>query len=202
MVFNTVIGQYRLNAYGGQTNAIENLESLNFSESGRKIAEYSNGEVNRGIICINYVYANGTYDYGASNWNGIVSSLVPKSLFGSDFKKSWFIDSQNQKLVTLLTLEGSTLTGYYDSFASFGFFGFIKFLLISWIMGALWKRRSTSQISLFLYLALLTPALHLITHSSDNFINSLIIYSLFAYPFIKTISIRAYPLSLHNRLES
>lgn len=202
MVFNTVIGQYRLNAYGGQTNAIENLESLNFSESGRKIAEYSNGEVNRGIICINYVYANGTYDYGASNWNGIVSSLLPKSLFGSDFKKSWFIDSQNQKLVTLLTLEGSTLTGYYDSFASFGFFGFVKFLLISYIMGALWKRRSTSQISLFLYLALLTPALHLITHSSDNFINSLIIYSLFAYPFIKAISIRAYPLSLNNRLES
>ena len=202
LVFNTVIGQYRLNAYGGQTNALENIESLDFNESGRKIAESSNGEVNRGIICINYVYANGTYDYGMSNWNGIITTLVPKSLFGSDFKKSWYIESQNEKLVKFLTMEGSTLTGYYDSFASFGIFGFIKFLLISWIMGALWKKRNLSQISIFLYLALLTPALHLITHSSDNFINSLIVYSIFAYPFIKSISRKVYPQYLNNRIEA
>lgn len=129
----------------------------------------------------------GCYDYGAFNWNGIVKDFVPTALVSRDLKKSMMIENESNDLVSHLTKSGSTMTGYFDSFRSFGLFGFIKFLVIGFIMGFLWKRREASDISLLTYFMLLTPGLHLLTHSSNYFVSNYVFLLIFIYPVLMSL---------------
>lgn len=188
MLFNTVIAQYRENAYSGKLTAVENVESLDFGNSKEYDANLAKGEVNNAILGINLCETYDLYDYGALNWNRTIYDLVPKFLVGASVKQQLHIPCAYEPLVLSLTSNGSTMTGYFDSYASFGLLGFIKFFLISLMMGMLWKRKITSNISIFLYLALLTPGIHSVTHSTNNILSSLIVYSIFAYPILRSIS--------------
>ena len=188
MLFNTVIAQYRENAYSGEVSAVENVESLDFGSEKENNANLAKGEVNNAIKAINLCESYHLYDYGASNWNRTINDLVPKFLVGSTLKQQLFIPTAYDQFVTSLTKSGSTMTGYFDSYASFGLLGFIKFFIIALIMGVLWKRRNLSDISIFLYLALLTPGIHAITHSTNAVFSALIIYAFFVFPILKAIS--------------
>ena len=188
MMFNTVISQFRENAYSGEVNTIENVESLDFDSSKEYEKSLVNGEVNNAILAINLCENYNLYDFGASNWNRTINALIPKILVGSSFKQQLLLPCAYDQFVSTLTKSGSTMTGYFDSYASFGILGFIKFFIIALIMGALWKRRTFSDISIFLYLALLTPGIHAITHSTNAVFSALIIYALFVYPILIFIS--------------
>lgn len=190
MILSTNIADYRNNAYAGSMSATENFESLDYSDTTNKLFNNAYGEVNNGILGINYVFFNNAYDYGASNWDGLVFNLVPKVIVGGKNKQDLMLDIPSRNFSNTLTSEGSTMTGYFDAFASFGIFGFIKFIIIGLIMGYLWQKRVSSDVSLFLYLLLLTPALHLITHNSNYFCSSLALYALFIFPFIKICRIK------------
>lgn len=187
LIFNTVIGQYRANAYSGDVNTIENVESLNFN--GPNNPKYSaSGEVNNAILGINATATVGKYDFGANSWNAVVAAMVPKALVGERQKEAMILPSPNENLVGALTRNGSTMTGYYDSFASFGLCGFLKFLIIAWFMGTLWRKRLNNDISIFLYVALLTPGILMVTHSTNSIISTLIVYAIFVLPILRHIS--------------
>lgn len=188
MLFNTVIAQYRENAYSGEVSAVENVESLDFGSNKENESNLTKGEVNNAILAINLCENYNLYDYGASNWNRTINDLVPKFLVGSKQKQQLLLPSAYDQFVSSLTKSGSTMTGYFDSYASFGLLGFIKFFIIALIMGALWKRRAISDITIFLYLALLTPGIHAITHSTNAVFSALIIYAFFVFPILKAIS--------------
>ena len=185
-IFSSNIGQYRINAYAQKTDAWDNIEQALTTDSKRSKREsiWSVSEVRNAISGINFCYATGDYDLGATNWNGVVGPIVPKALVGAKVKESLMIDASYSALRDKLTKSGSTMTGYFDAFGSFGLLGFIKFLIIGYIMGALWRRMEVSYISLFLYLALLTPALHIVSHSSNNFVAALVLYAILVYPFL------------------
>lgn len=195
ILFNTVIGQYRTNAYTGEISVFENIESLDFGSSNDNTQSNIKGEVNNGIIGINACYVSGHFDLGGSNWNAVIGNLIPSVLVGEKQKKSLMIQTSNDSLVEHLTRNGLTMTGFYDSFASFGIFGFMKFLIFSWFMGYLWKKRKSNVISEFLYVAMLTPGIHIITHSTTNILPTLCIYLIFIYPLLRYISIK----QLNNR---
>lgn len=188
-IFNTVITQYRSNAYAGELNAIENVESLSFDDSN-SLKSSATGEVNNAILGINALSGVGIYDLGANSWNAIVATMVPKALVGERQKEAMILPSPNQDLMEYLTRSGSTMTGFYDSYVSFGLFGFIKFFVIAWFMGALWKKRLNNDISIFLYITLLTPGIHMITHSTNTIISHLVIYAMIVYPVLCNISIK------------
>lgn len=188
MLFNTVIAQFRENAYSGEVSAVENVESLDFGSKEENNANLAIGEVNNAVKGINLCETYSLYDFGASNWNTTVNQLVPKVLVGASQKQQLLIPCAYDQLVASLTKTGSTMTGYFDSYASFGLLGFIKFFIIALIMGVLWKRRNLSDISIFLYLALLTPGIHAITHSTNAVFSALIIYAFFVFPILKAIS--------------
>lgn len=187
MLFNTVIAQYRENAYSGEVSAVENVESLDFNSSS-VLKSSASGEVNNAILGINAAAALGKYDLGANSWNAVVAAMVPKALVGERQKEAMILPSPNASLVEHLTSNGSTMTGYYDSFVSFGVFGFLKFLIIAWFMGTLWKKRLDDDISIFLYVALLTPGILMVTHSTNSIISTLIIYAIFVLPILRHIS--------------
>lgn len=193
MILSTNIADYRSNAYKGTMSATENFESLDYSNTASKIFNNAYGELNNAILGINYAYAHNAYDYGATNWNGLVATLVPKVIVGTQAKNAMYLPIPTQEFANTLTADGSTMTGYFDSFGSFGIFGFIKFFIIGLIMGILWHRRQSSDLSLFLYLLLLTPGLHLITHQSAYFFYNLALYALFIYPFIRPCRVKWIP---------
>lgn len=193
MILSTNIADYRKNAYKGTMSASENFESLDYSNTTAKIFNNPYGELNNAILGINYAYTHNAYDYGAGNWDGLVSTLVPKVLVGAKTKQDLFLPVPSQDFANTLTADGSTMTGYFDAFSSFGIFGFIKFFIIGIIMGFLWHRRQSSDLSLFLYLLLLTPGLHLITHHSGYFFYNLALYALFIYPFLNPCRVKWIP---------
>ncbi|WP_461827776.1 hypothetical protein [Dysgonomonas sp.] len=183
VLLNSQIGEYRENAYSGKVSASENIQDLEFSFSNPRTS--LNGlEINNAIIGINSCYENGAYDYGGGTWNGIVNAFVPKVLVGEAFKASLVIPSDNRNVVRSLTKSGSTMTGYFDSFTSFGVFCWIKFAIIGFILGLLWLRSNRSVIALTLYVAMMSPSLHVITHSTDRFFSNMTFYFVFIYIFI------------------
>lgn len=185
MIVGGQIHKYRENSYAGNMTFKENLSSLNFSSRDKdKILE--KGEIYNAFEGINNVALYSTYDYGINNWNGIVHTYVPTALVGREVKNSLIIESHADDLTNYLTRSGSTMTGYYDAFASFGIFGFIKFLIIGLIMGFLWSRIQYSQLSLLLYFPLLTPGLHLLTHSSNYFFSQLFFIGVIIYPLLRS----------------
>lgn len=183
MFSSTVIAQYRQNSYEGKMSVGENIESMDLSNSREKLLNNEN-EINNAILGINMVAASGQYDWGGSNWNGIIRDYIPKSFIGASGKQGLMFNLSYSKYTGRLTATGKTMTGYFDAYASFGILGFIKFLIIGYIMGVLWRKKEHSQISLLLYFALLTAALHILTHSTNNFFSGLVFYAVFVYPFL------------------
>lgn len=191
LFLNSQIGQYRLNAYSGKMSVTENIGQLSFSFT-KKTTTLRNLEMNNAILGINSCYNNGGYDYGTFNWNGIIKNFIPKSLGGVNFKESLMFDNKNENIVKDLCRSGSTMTGYYDAFTSFGVFAWIKFLIIGIILGRLWKESSRSVNALILYVALISPSLHSLTHSTNNFFSSIVFFTIFIYPFLKCCNIDDY----------
>lgn len=184
MISGSQITRYRNNAYAGRMTVEENLNDLSFENSITNIAS-DDGEIRNAMIGINYVSRTNSYDFGLFNINNIIVNYVPKSFLNSNIKQALMIDTGNNELVAELTKSGSTMTGYYDSFKSFGPFAFIKFLIIGFVMGVLWRKISYDNYYLLPYFGTLTAALLLITHSSGNCVSALIFWGIFVMPFIK-----------------
>lgn len=184
LFLNSQIGKYRENAYSNNVSISENIKNLDFSFTQKKTT-LQNQEINNAILGINACYENGVYDFGSFNWNGLVKNFVPKKLKGEDFKQSLMFPLRNEALVNNLSKSGSTMTGYYDAFTSFGIFAGIKFLFIGLILGRLWKKSEKSVLSLILYVALMSPSLHSITHSTNNFFSCIVFFLFFVYPLFR-----------------
>lgn len=191
MILGSQIGKYRENAYSGKMSFIENISSLDFSQKSKKNV-LEKGEIYNAFEGIKAASICNAYDFGASNWNGLVKDYVPTVLVSRSFKNSLLVEGKTDTLVGYLTRSGSTMTGYFDAYKSFGIFGFLKFLLLGLIMGYFWRKREDSDIKLLFYFSLLTPSLHLITHSSNFFISVLFFLIVFVYPFLKWQSTKFY----------
>lgn len=193
LFLNSQIGEYRLNAYSGKISVAENVKQLSLSFT-KKTTTLRNLEINNAILGINSCYNVGGYDYGTFNWNGVIKNFIPKSLGGVNFKESLMFSNKNESIVEDLCKSGSTMTGYYDAFTSFGVFAWIKFFIIGIILGRLWKESHRSVNALILYVALISPSLHSITHSTNNFFSAIVFYTIFIYPFLKYCNIKEYKI--------
>ena len=189
MIIGGEIQQYRDNSYSGDMTFSQNINSLDFSLNDESQTMVT-GEVYNAVEGMHNVALYSKYDYGIFNWNGIVHTYVPTAIVGRDFKNSITFKSDTDNLKEYLTRSGSTMTGYYDAFASFGILGFIKFMIIGYIMGLLWSRRAKSQFSLLIYFPLLTPGLHLLTHSSNYFFSALFFIGVAIYPLLRPNLVR------------
>lgn len=194
MLLGSQIGKYRENAYAGQKSFWENIQSLDLTQNSQS-RTLEKGELYNAFEGMQAVSLYNSYDYGAYNWNGIVKNYVPTALVSQDFKQNLMFKNESNNLVAYLTQSGSTMTGYFDSYLSFGIFGFVKFFLIGWLMGLLWQRKDDSDICILLYFALITPGLHLLTHSSNYFVSQLFFLWVFVYPFLKMQTTKVYHLN-------
>ena len=106
----------------------------------------------------NYLYfrqayeEEGIYDYGMVHWNKLIFNYVPAQIVGRGFKNALMLPLKDvtgivRKKYGYIPFTGSTYTGYCDAFGSFGWFGFLKFILIGYIMGVLYRHANQGGVS-------------------------------------------------------
>lgn len=136
----------------------------------------------------NYVYYLKSYDdaslfdYGKVHWNLLVFNYVPGQIVGRDLKNALMF---NMKSYTEHAMEdygyigftGSTSTGYLDAYGSFGWLGFVKFWLVGWIMGLLYRHAMDGAfLAQLLYIYALSTAMHVVTHQTNDILVRIWVY--------------------------
>ncbi|MDD2540719.1 MAG: hypothetical protein PHH28_06705 [Desulfuromonadaceae bacterium] len=132
-----------------------------------------------------------TFDAGFGHWNDFVFNYVPAQLVGRSFKDSCIIPIRAYYQIARDKLgwygiSGATHTGYLDSFYSFFWLGWIKFLLIGWLMGWLYRyAMCRSFLAQLLYCYMLTKAMHAISHTTnDVLIRMWVYFFLLGFPML------------------
>ncbi|RLA19216.1 MAG: hypothetical protein DRQ56_05890 [Gammaproteobacteria bacterium] len=126
----------------------------------------------------------GIYDWGTSHWNRFVHNYVPAQITGREFKESLMLKPTDIEIKEMIKIEyghvvkrGTTTTGYKDAFASFGWFGFVKFLLIGWIMGVLYRSAMQGAfLGQLLYIYVLTKGMQSVSHGTNDILVRVWIY--------------------------
>lgn len=203
-LMNSLVGAFRVRSLEKGMSFSENIEGLEIDVASATFStkkDLYGLEIQNAIIGINSCdnYGLMDHDLGLFHWNGIIRNFIPKSLFGAEFKDDIMIDLGTNPQLNKLTQSGSTMTGYFNTYHSFGFMGWLEFFLIAYIMGILWRKMNHSLVSMVLYVSLITPFLHTITHSTGNFVNSVVMYCVLVAPFI--LLIRQKGLSYKNLIK-
>lgn len=162
----------------------------------------------------NYIYfrqvhdADGIYDFGAFHWDAFVFNYVPAQIVGREFKESLMLEDPTADDPQNLAREkfgykrpiGTTITGYCDSFGSFGWLGFVKFLLIGCIMGALYRHAMQDAfLGQLLYVYVLTTGMQSISHgTNDILIRVWIYFFMLGYPVLYWARIKVRFLENHK----
>ncbi len=150
----------------------------NLEESGSEFKNY---------VFYRQIYAEeALYDLGGDHWNRLVFNFVPAQIFGRDFKESLMLqallEADDHRILAQdryghMAKTGATSTGYTDAFASFSWLGFLKFLLVGGIMGTLYRYAMQGRLlGQLLYVYMLGPAMHAITHGTHRVLVSEWIY--------------------------
>ncbi len=177
---------------------IESLFNADFSSTDDRARTYTNLEF-KNYIFYRFIHARkGLYDYGLMHWNQFVFNYVPAQIVGREVKNSLMLKPRADPMKLAeeefghAFYTGTTTTGYCDAFASFGWFGFIKFTLIGWIMGVLYRHAMQGAfLAQLLYLYSLGPAMHAITHHTHKFlVSGWVYFFMLGFPLLYLAHVR------------
>ncbi|MFL5329782.1 MAG: hypothetical protein ACJ8C4_12795 [Gemmataceae bacterium] len=138
--------------------------------------------------CAWHIYAANEkmeFDWGGVHWNHLVHAYFPGQIFGYDLKQSikFYIPDTPKDVYGYEGPPGSTSTGMADAFESFWWLGFLKFYIVGYIMGRWYNRAVRGDLwSQLAFMALMSPALHTITHHTTWLLVNYIHMIVFAWP--------------------
>lgn len=152
-------------------------------------------EVQGGVTSIAISRALGIYEPFVFTWNRVMQQYFPAFIFGKEAKSAVKIHSVlEDEIRSSYFWEGSTSTGFADSFMGFWWLGSFIFFAIAYVFGRYWSRAISGDLQAqFLYLVILNDGLVAITESISRFISSL--------PFIFVIAFIVFRFARSTRLE-
>jgi len=158
--------------------------NADYLETSKKRAESSGYEFDNYVFYRQVYVDTGRYDYGLVHWNAFVFNYVPAQIFGRDFKKSLMTGRDEADIGQLakdryghVHYIGTTITGYADSFGSFGWFGVIKFMLVGSMMGVLYRHALHGAfLGQLLYIYSLTTGMQTVSHGTNDILIRVWIY--------------------------
>lgn len=194
------IGAYRaiMSEKGSLSERLAAASKIDFANESENVLKKSGLEFSN-YIFYRQVYAEvGNFDWGLVHWNGLVANYVPAQIVGRSFKNSLMILLEDRTMEIARSKYGhpygvgTTVTGYTDAFASFGWFGFVKFMVIGWIMGVLYRHAMQgSFLGQLLYVYSLSTAMHSVSHVTHTILFSIWIYFFaLGYPALHFAKIR------------
>jgi hypothetical protein len=117
----------------------------------------------------------------------LVFNYIPAQIVGQDLKEAFYIPVplQRDPYYEVVQIGGTTNTGMVDAFSSFWYFGAIKFFLVAYLMGRIYRSAKNNSILFeLLYMLSLTPALHTITHHTQWLFSAWVHMALFLLPLL------------------
>lgn len=180
-------------------STIENIDYWNLflSSFSTKVNEDTGMDVFNCIKGINYVSNTSSYSYGADFWNGFVNVYVPRFIIGEKAKENLKIKTGYDKYIPLWTHEITTMTGYFDGYASFSYFGAFLFYLLGFIGGKLYLYSKKSSFYCLLYLMLLIKIHSLFSHGIQYYITILETFIIFFIPLV-IFQLKNKRFTIHN----
>ncbi|MBW1660277.1 MAG: oligosaccharide repeat unit polymerase, partial [Deltaproteobacteria bacterium] len=192
LVLINAIGMYRAimlrneEDLGTRLKEAANADYLSVAE---KKTQSSSAEVKNYIFFRQSYVDEGIFNYGATHWNMLIFNYVPGQIVGRELKNSLMIPLESPTLHAeeeygYVGFTGSTSTGYLDAYGSFGWLGFIKFWLVGWIMGTLYRHAMNGAfLAQLLYIYGLGTAMHVVTHQTNDILVRIWVYFfVLAYP--------------------
>jgi hypothetical protein len=179
------IGQYRsimLDQEQTLSKRVLEVSNADWLASSGNLLEQSGREFSNYIMYRNFTADMNIYDFGLVHWNSFVFNYVPAQIVGKELKSSLMLPLPDvtriaDEIYGYAFYTGTVSTGYLDAFGSFWWFGFIKFLIIGWIMGVLYRYAiHQSFLSQILYVYVLTTAMHAISHGTNQILLSVWVY--------------------------
>lgn len=161
-IVSASITLFRQNIHGGKNN-IDYIE--NFKEGFMHSDSEVGMDLGNGAILIDYCKKHDSYNYGAIFWNGFVGNFIPERVVGEETKESLQYFASYEKLILPITNGITTVTGYFEAFATWGYLGFFCFFILGYISGVIWTRAKYSNFYMILLLFSLGNFPLMITHN-------------------------------------
>ena len=168
------------------------LSADNLEDTSRNKNNYA--EMASGVSDIAITSWSGRYSLLSPYYNTLIQLYVPAFIVGHDLKDNLRVpEDESGDSYSKYFANGSTRTGFADSFQAFHYFGCVVFFVVSYLMGLLWKRANSGDIlSQLYYMILLAAGLKVFTESTSIFFGVLPLmigstYAVFRYARRTTI---------------
>jgi hypothetical protein len=162
---------------------VRSASKASLQQAMAKDSKKPSSELNNYLFCRHVCAEEQIFDFGLSHWNALVFNYVPAQLVGREIKDALMLPlfrgyyKLAEQRYGHRYRTGTTSTGYLDAFLSFGWLGFIKFGLIGYLMGILYRHAMAgSFLSQLLYVYLLSAGMHALTHGTNAILVSKWVY--------------------------
>ena len=208
LILINAIGVYRsimMDGEGDLNTRLVQAANADYLAVAEQKTQTSSAEVKNYLYHRKCYAEGGFYDYGLIHWNLLVFNYVPAQIVGRGLKDALMFPLTSFAVVTkekygYVGFTGCTSTGYLDAFGSFAWLGFIKFWLVGWMMGMLYRHAIKGAfLAQLLYIYGLGTAMHVVTHQTNDILVRIWVYFFaLGYPFIylarnKTGGVRTNP---------
>jgi hypothetical protein len=157
------------------------ISNIHFVDNFIDLLQNGGPEMINAILRVNFTDRSQTFDFGATHWNILVFNFVPAQFLGRDFKDSLMIPVIQDRNYNPLT--GTTETGISDAFVSFWYLGALKFFLIAYLLGRMYRAALTgSTAAQILYILSAGTSMMVITHHTQWIISDWIQAAFFLLP--------------------
>jgi len=215
MLGSASIGDYRATSQG-QGLSYEELTSIGWVENVQEMISQGGLEAETAIYQMSAIEETSDYDYGTYHWNRLVFRYVPAQIVGNDVKQALYLKGGASKVIVLAKdrneittnlydlekILGVTATGFTDAFGSFWYFGAIKFFIIAFVMSKVYGGAVRGNVSGgLIYMMLVTPAMHAVTHNTSWFFEAIphmILFLLPALLYARVVSRRYVTAPIHE----
>lgn len=181
-LWSNSIGMFRAHL---ETSFLEKLEKSDMLGNMDHILTHGGFEMANAAVECWCANESGDFDYGQVHWNQFIHAYFPGQIFGHELKKAIKFPERHLALEMLnyQPPPGTTLTGMSDAFTSFWYLGCLKFYVIGYVMGRWFNRALRGDLrSQLAYMALMSSALHTISHGTFWLFNQYLHMVIFAYP--------------------
>lgn len=176
---------YRSITMGDTNNKLSKLTDINIIRNFEEEWKYGGPEMRNALLRIYWADQSKIFDYGLFHWNTLVFNFVPAQIVGAELKQSLTIKIPGSEGPDYHPPTGSTETGMADAFASFWFFGAIKFFVLGYALGRLYRSAMAgSEVARLLYILSVVPGMLCITHHTQWIVSSWVNIALMLLPWL------------------
>jgi hypothetical protein len=159
------------------------VEKIHIIDNFIDLLQNGGPEIINAIWRIDFADRSQSFDFGALHWNILVFNYVPAQFVGRDFKESLMFPVVEDRDYDPLT--GTTETGMTDAFVSFWYFGAIKFFLIAYMLGRVYRAAMAgSAFAQILYTLSAATSMMVITHHTQWIISDWVQMAIFLLPLL------------------